>query len=586
MHFLCQTLCQILCQTLFLTLLRLSVVLFGVIPVLAVASTGEGVEAFRKGDYEKAAEEFANAEEKSPNDLRVIFNRGAALAASGKFEEAVQTLRKSAIAKDTAIASKSLTLLGRLAVDRAKQLLNEKPEETPPEQRQNVLQQLLAAEKYYAESLTVEPSETVRMNLEQIRAWKNKIQKEWESVDRSQKRSDDIAKRLQWFEDWEGTINNSIRQTNEIPDSPKKFQTLYETAREQNKLTEEISVLQNDLLETLQQPPQQKTPNDEISEQEHQKIEAIIQELKRINDLTGNVDELLRQFQSEKALEVADETANRLNRLRLNLSPFEVIVQEAEKKQQKLCTNNPANINEQTETQDIAEQTREEQLIADWMPLMIFRAKHGLQDIESGRLATDQSQPEKMNALRESMNLAVQYGQEIQTLAEESSQLLAENKPDEAFPKQNQALKLLREILKPLQNQQQQDQQNQQNQQQNQQQQNQQQGQQNKEQEQNQKQQQEQKQQGQDQKQEQGQEQNQEQQQQNDKKPEQSDKQNPLEPNQEQPKKDLTSQTKNEEIEKAERMLRQVKRRQQEANEKRERVRTLLLQAIPVEKDW
>ncbi|MDR1269043.1 MAG: hypothetical protein LBK82_05930, partial [Planctomycetaceae bacterium] len=454
--------------------------------------------------------------------------------------------------------------------------------ETPPEQRQNVLQQLLAAEKYYAESLTVEPSETVRMNLEQIRAWKNKIQKEWESVDRSQKRSDDIAKRLQWFEDWEGTINNSIRQTNETPDSPKKFQTLYETAREQNKLTEEISVLQNDLVETLQQSPQQKTPNDEISEQEHQKIEAIIQELKRINDLTGNVDELLRQFQSEKALEVADETADRLNRLRLNLSPFEVIVQEAEKKQQKLCTNNPVNINKQTETQDIAEQTREEQLIADWMPLMIFRAKHGLQDIESGRLATDQSQPEKINALRESMNLAIQYAPEIQTLAEESSQLLAENKPEEAFPKQNLALKLLREILKPLQNQQNQQQQNQDQQNQ----QNQQQGQQNnQEQEQNQKQQQEQKQQSQEQKQEQSQEQNQEQQQ-NDKKSEQSDKQNPLEPNQEQPKKDLTSQNKNEEIEKAERMLRQVKRRQQEANEKRERVRTLLLQAIPVEKDW
>jgi hypothetical protein len=536
----------------------------------AVASTGEGVEAFRKGDYQKAAKEFADAEQKSPNDLRIIFNYGAALAASGRLEEAVQTLRKSAVAKDTDIASKSLTLLGNLAVTRTKQLLSEKPEETPPEQRRNILDQLLAAEKYYTESLLVEPSETVRMNLEQIRAWKNKIQAEWDSFDRSQKRSGDITKRLQWFEDWERTINNSIRQTNEIPDSPKKFQTFYETAREQNKLTEEISVLQNDLQQILKQ----KSADNEISEQEHQGIETIVRELERIHDLTGGVGELLRKFQGDKALGVACEAADLMNRIRLNLSPFEVIVQEAEKKQATLCNINPANKNKQTETPDITEQIKEEQLVAYWMPLMVFRAKHGLQEMEAGHV-TDPNQPEKMKALRESMNLAVQYGPEIQTLAEDSSQLLTENKSEEAFPKQNKVLELLREILKPLQqnqNQQNQDQQNQNQQNQNQQNQNQQnQDQQNQSQE------------GQQNNQKQ---QDQEQQQQQNQKTTQSDKQNTTESKPEQQKNDLTSQQKNEEIEKAERMLRQVKRRQQEANEKREKLRALLLQATPVEKDW
>ncbi|MDR2704365.1 MAG: hypothetical protein LBC02_01175, partial [Planctomycetaceae bacterium] len=61
---------------------------------------------------------------------------------------------------------------------------------------------------------------------------------------------------------------------------------------------------------------------------------------------------------------------------------------------------------------------------------------------------------------------------------------------------------------------------------------------------------------------------------------------NPSESKPEQQKDNLTSQQKDAETEKAERMLRQVKRRQQEANEKREKIRALLMQATPVEKDW
>jgi hypothetical protein len=554
----------------------LSVALLLTVPALSVASIGEGVKAFRNGDYQKAAEEFANAEQKSPDDLRIIFNHGTALAASGKLDEATQVLRKSAVAKEKNIASKSLALLGGLAVDHAKQLLPEKPEETPSEQRQNVLDQLLAAEKYYTESLIVESSETVRMNLEQIRAWKNKIQTEWDSVDRSKKRSDNIAQRLQWFEDWEGTINNTIRQTNEIPDSPKKFQTLYETAREQNKLIDEISVLRNEFQQTLQQKPDGK----ELSEQERQGIESVLQELEQIQRLAGNVGESLSKFQSEKALTSVRETTNRMNRLRLNLSPFEVIVQEAEKKQAKLCNINPANDNKQTETPDLTEQSREEQLIADWMPLMSFRAKQGLQDIESGHF-NNQNQP--VDAIRESMNLAVQYAPEIQTITEETARLLAENQSEEALPKQNHALERLREILKPLQ-QNPQNQQNQ-NQQQNQQQQNQQQ--QNQQQQNQQNQQQDGQQNNQEQKQEQEQQQNQEQKQkEQEKKTDKSAESNPSKTKPEQQKDNLTSLKNDAETEKAERMLRQVKRRQQEANERREKIRALLMQAIPVEKDW
>jgi hypothetical protein len=396
------------------------------------------------------------------------------------------------------------------------------------------------------------------MNLEQIRAWKNRIQADWDAIDRSQKRSAEIPERLHWLENWEGTVKNSIRKTNETPDSPKKFQTFYEAAKEQERLAEEIAVFQNEF--------QQNLNGNDGSEQDRRGTEAILQEFGHLHDLTGSIAESLRHFQGEKAAEVADETAHRINRLRLNLSPFEVIVQEAEKKQAMLCNVNPVSGETESSSLDMPEQVREEQLVADWMPLMVFRAKQGLQAMESGE-STDQSHhPENAEALRKSMDLAVQYGQEIQTLAEDAFRRLSENQAEEALPKQKQALERFSEILEPLQQNQQQQQNKDQDQQQNQ------------------------NQQGQNQQnnpnQQQSQDSEQKQEQQQDENSS-SDKQPEAKPSEQKPEpKDLTPQEKNEETEKAERMLRQVKRRQQEANERRERVRVLLMQAAPVEKDW
>jgi hypothetical protein len=564
--------------------------------VFSADLTGEGVSAFRNGNYQKAAEQFADAEQRAPDDLRIVFNRGAALAAAGKFDEAVETLRKSAVAKDAVIAAKSLSLLAQIAVNRVKQLLAEKPEETPPEKRLEILEQLQHAEKYYTETLALEFSESVRMNLEQIRAWRSRIQTDWESFDRSQKRTDDIAKRLQWLEDWEKNVQKSIHQTNETPDSPKKFQTFYETSQKQNQFTEELIALQNDVVQQFS------------SEQNSTESDAIRQEFERLHTLSENVTESLRKFQGGHAAESVNETVGRMNRLRMNLAPFEVIVQEAEKKQAMLCNENPASGKNVAEIKtpeppemDLPEQSREQQLVADWMPLMVFRAKQGLEHLDNGELTEQNPQiPNKNNtnsvntantdALRQSMKLAVQYGTEIQTLAEDAADSLAKMENETALPYQNRCLERLREILKPLQQNQNKNQNQEQNQNNDQQQQNQNQSENQSENQNSQSEQDKQKQ----------QDKNNENKSENDDKNSSANQQNKAQQEtikQDSEKQESASQDKQEkdakrntelnaEREKADQMLRQVKRRQREANDKRERVRALLMQTAPVEKDW
>jgi len=149
---------------------------------------------------------------------------------------------------------------------------------------------------------------------------------------------------------------------------------------------------------------------------------------------------------------------------------------------------------------------------------------------------------------------------EIQKIADDAAKLLSQNQMAEALPKQQQVLDYLRTLL-----QQEQDQQNQQNQDQNQEQNSQEQEQQ--------------------QNQEQSEDQQQNQQSQpNEPKEEQERAMNQPQSNQQE---EASAQKKEEDAkEKAERLLMQVRRKEQAAEKRREVLRTLQMQAEPVEKDW
>jgi hypothetical protein len=135
---------------------------------------------------------------------------------------------------------------------------------------------------------------------------------------------------------------------------------------------------------------------------------------------------------------------------------------------------------------------------------------------------------------------------EIQKTADAAAEHLKKHRPAEALPKQQQVLDYLRSLLKQEQNQ------DQQNQEQNEQEQKQ---------------------------------QNQEQQPQSKDEPENKEEQKENQESGMNPQEEPTPKKESPE-EKAERLLMQVRRKEQAAKEQREQFRALLMQAAPVEKDW
>jgi len=492
-------------------------------PAVAATFLEKGAESFAAGDYKQAVTAFTEAEKESPNDLRIIYNLGAAQAASGNFADAVATLRKSALSKDAELAAKSLTLLGDIAVAQARLLLVPPPGETPLQDRPAIHEHLAAAERVYAEAMELKPSETesLRRNIEQIRAWKNRTESYWNLADREKKRQElELPQRFDWLEQWERKIRTDLKRTVSESDSPKKFQAFYDTSKEQQRLLEELPPLKESLRQTL--------PEDSAA--------SFVSAIGNVVGTAAATNNALREMRGQAALGTATTTVEQLDFLKNCLRPFQAIVQDATTKQESLCQAN------QTGDPDFDEQAWEQNFVAVRMPLMLDKAKQ------------ESPTPEDPNEnLQKAKELALQYGPEIESLAAEASGLLREKNPEAALPKQERALELLREILKHLQ----------QNQDQNQ----------DKEQDENKDQKKEQNPNEQDSKNQQG----------------QNDEQNQSETKEEEKKsdgKEQMPQEKKEELEKAERMLRQVKRWQQSADERREKVRSLLMQLEPVDKDW
>jgi hypothetical protein len=243
------------------------------------------------------------AGENLPTEPRSLFNLGAELAASGNFDEAVETLRQAAVVRDRTIAAQALSLLGQIAAASAKQCVAENPRETPPEQRKIIFEHLKSAEHSFAESLSLQPNDEIRQYLETLRAWRHNMTNTWEEYDREQQRNAELQKRIQWLADWEEKLTEKTRPLLEEPNSPRKFQTEYESSREQKQLADELTRLQEipvddeELKEKWEHLPEIQKIADEAAEllAKHRSEEALPKQQQVLDYLRS----LLKQEQSQ-----------------------------------------------------------------------------------------------------------------------------------------------------------------------------------------------------------------------------------------------------------------------------------------------
>ena len=227
---------------------------------------------------------------------RALFNHGAELATSGKLDEATEVLRQAAVVRDKTIAAKSLSLLGQIAASSAREHLAENHVETAPEDREQIFEYLLSAERDFAESLTVQPNDSVRQYLETVRAWRHNMTNIWEEYDREQRRNAELQERIRTLADWEEKLAERIRPLLDEPNSPRKFQTGYETGREQKKLAEELAQLQNIPI-----------TDEELAEK--------WKHLPEIQKMANEAAELLTKHQTEEALPKQEQVLEYLRSL-------------------------------------------------------------------------------------------------------------------------------------------------------------------------------------------------------------------------------------------------------------------------------
>jgi hypothetical protein len=313
------------------------------------AGVSEGESAFRKGDFAQAAKEFAEAEQKSPDNLNIVFNHGAALAAAGKLDDATATLQRSATARNEGLAAKSLSLLGQIAVDKAKRSLAENPADTEPDKRKEVLEQLDSAERYYNESNGVQPSDTAKETVEQIRAWRNKTAAEWDEADRRKQRQGELFERLKGLGEHQESIRKETEQAASEPASPKTFQTCYENTKGQGNLSEEFGLLKDTLHKMPQQPA---TPNGADAEKA---LETAKKNLPLIQTLTEEAAKELSANQPTNALAKQDKALELLQEI---LKQQE---QNQDKQQQNQDEQQKQNGQEEKEKQDKEEQEQQDE---------------------------------------------------------------------------------------------------------------------------------------------------------------------------------------------------------------------------------
>jgi len=175
------------------------------------------------------------------------------------------------------------------------------------------------------------------------------------------------------------------------------------------------------------------------------------------------------------------EAVDRLDRIYQTVVPFADLVQRAIATEQGIVDQvaPAAEDPDASEQFDFDELAWNQRFVADWVDVLALKAEQGLKGLENldssamvapppdgSELADSDAQTksdaeamkQQLEGLNQSMEKAVELGPQVRDLAREAAEQLAERNFTQALPKQQEALKLLREVadLLPKQNQQQQ----------------------------------------------------------------------------------------------------------------------------------
>jgi len=441
----------------------------------------EGITHFVAGDFEKASKAFAEADVALPDDAWIGFDRACADAAQGDADKATERFEQSALSRDVRLAVQSRYNLGSIAAEKARALFGEKPEEASVEVREEGLALLTQAVGHYRDCLQLDAAHAdARHNLEVIRLWIKHMHDVWQKRDRQKQREEmDLLEFLQMIETEQRGLRTAVRGLAPQPDSPQRRQALVTTESSQRELAEEIEPLKEKIEAALgstgqaaPSSPQAGGPQSgaALSPEDQEKAIELLANV--ANDARAAMFTAADELHGSSVVDAVGsqaEVVEKLDQIYTAVAPFPGLVQRAIGTEQALIDQVAPAVENPDERQqlDSSETAWEQRFVAGWAEALAPKAEQalkGLEGLDPSAMAStaDGAQPgapdaetmkkmqEEMEGLKQSMEEAVELGPKVFELTDQSATHLDEEKPAEALPKQEEALKLLKEIADPL----------------------------------------------------------------------------------------------------------------------------------------
>ena len=455
--------------------------MLGSAPAISRAGAGaarqqvrEGVQRYASGDYAGAEKAFAEADVALPENHRVAYDRACTYAAQGDADKALEFFRKAALARDPELVADCHYNLGCVMTAKAKAAFGTKPEEAPPETRAAGLQSLATALADYRDCLKIEPGHAgARHNLEVLRLWVKHMQDVWARRDREKRRQDmDLLALLQMIESEQTRLRQAVKATSQEPDSPRRRQAVKQTKSAQLELAEEFEPLKEKLKQALEPPAQ--TPNATASPPDKEQLDKA---LGALNGLANQAHSAmlkaaanLDQQDLAKAGEAQLSALDQVNELYRAVAPFQNVLQKATLAEEGLVSRSQELVAASGQEpkpeppSDVDDLARQQTLVSGWSEALPPKAEQELQQLKAvppvaaGPPAPQTSAPnaeaqqleKQREGLQQALQKAIELGPKIKDLTHEAAEALQKKEASAALPKQEEALKLLREIAQSL----------------------------------------------------------------------------------------------------------------------------------------
>lgn len=222
-----------------------------------VSGVREGLRLYGDNEFAKAQEAFSAArmeldKQDAGKSAIAAFDEACAWHKKGDVAQARESYLKAGLAHDNRLAAAAHFNLGSLAVDEARRLAGERPEEVRAEKRQEILGQLKGAVASFRHSLQLQGDQPgARRNIELIRLWIKYYSDKWAEHDRRKRREEtNLLAFLEFLMEAQKGLRESVKGL--PPTAPADAYA--DLKRLQEELRDEIVTLREKIRAELQSP--------------------------------------------------------------------------------------------------------------------------------------------------------------------------------------------------------------------------------------------------------------------------------------------------------------------------------------------